>query len=108
MQEAETLTYEPLTDKQVDNLVALGYVLERIHWNLIANGYRITKNTIIPPSRVRIPLKSFFRSTDEYVIEEEYTSWLTYAMGEIDWSTMHADQIEEQEDAELYYDLSHI
>ena len=108
MRETETPTYEPLSEKHIDNLVALGYVLERIHWGLVARGYRITKNTIIPPSRVRMPLKSFFRSVDEYVIEEEYTSWLTYAIGEIDWSAMHADQIEEQEDAELYYDLSHI
>lgn len=103
MQEVENPTYEPLTEKQIDNLVALGYVLERIHWNLISRGFRITKNTIIPPSRERTPLKSFFRSVDEYVIEEEYTSWLTYALGEIDWSTMYTDQINEEE---ARYDLS--
>lgn len=108
MQEAEMLTYEPLTEKQIDNLVALGYVLERIHWNLISRGYRIRKNAIFPPLRERKPLKTFLRSLDEYVIEEEYTSWLTYAIGEIDWSTMYADQIDEQESTEPYYDLSNI
>lgn len=108
MRKTETPAYEPLSEKHIDNLVALGYVLERIHWGLVARGYRITKNTIIPPSRARTPLKSFFRSVDEYVIEEEYTSWLTYAMAEIDWLTMHADQIEEQEDVEPCYDPSNI
>ncbi len=105
MQETETLTYEPLTDKQIDNIVALGYVLEGIHWGLIARGYRVTKNIIVPPPRT--PLTVPYKSLEDYT-EDEYTSWLTYAMGEVDWSTMHADQIEGQEDAEFCYDLPNI
>lgn len=82
----------PLQDRALSDFIALGYVLERIHWSLVSRGYAITNGQITPPRNPLILQDNSYNI--DYTNEDKYTSWITQVMREIDWPQTEDDLVD--------------